>query len=113
MSHASIDPVKVTIKRVWNDLSRKLLAFLAGGLTGSALVAGLDYLGVHLEPALASTIVVVVASVAGYIKKEVAVLDSSDLPKPELTGGDTFTINNPVDPEVIAAEVSRRLGRSS
>lgn len=75
MTHASIDPVKVTIKRVWNDLSRKLLAFLAGGLTGSALVAGLSYLGVHLEPALASTIVVVVASVAGYIKKEVAVLD--------------------------------------
>ena len=75
MSHIEIDPVKVTIKRRWNDVSRKLLAFLATGLTSTGLIAGLAYAGIHIDPTLASLLVVIVSALAGYTKPERAVID--------------------------------------
>jgi len=79
MSHAKIDPVKVTLVRVWSDLSRKLLAFLATGLTSTGVIAVLAYVGVHIDPSVATLIVTVLSAAAGYIVKEVAVVDAADL----------------------------------
>jgi hypothetical protein len=75
MSHIQIDPVKVTIKRAWNDVSRKLIAFLATGLTSTGLIAGLAYAGIHIDAPLATLLVVVVSAAAGYVKRERAVID--------------------------------------
>jgi hypothetical protein len=75
MSHIEIDPVKVTIKRAWNDVSRKLIAFLATGLTSTGLIAGLAYAGIHIDAPLATLLVVVISALAGYIKPERAVID--------------------------------------
>jgi hypothetical protein len=79
MTHVKIDPVKVTLVRVWSDLSRKLLAFLATGLTSTSVIAVLAYLGVHIETSLATLIVTVLSGAAGYIVKEVAIVDRSEL----------------------------------
>jgi len=79
MSHVQIDPVKVTLVRVWSDLSRKLLAFLATGLTSTGVIAVLAYAGVHIEPSLATLIVTVLSGAAGYLVKEVAVVERSEL----------------------------------
>ena len=57
---------EVAIKRAWHDLAPKLLAYLATGLTGSAVVAVLAALNITIAPGLAATIVVVVGAIAGY-----------------------------------------------
>jgi hypothetical protein len=79
MSHVKIDPVKETLVRVWSDLSRKLLAFLATGLTSTGVIAVLAYLGVHIDTTLATLIVTVLSGAAGYLVKEVAVVDRAEL----------------------------------
>lgn len=56
------------IKRAWHDLEPKLVAFLATGLTATAVIACADYVGIHLDPSLASLIVLVVCGLAGYVK---------------------------------------------
>ncbi|OOB91178.1 hypothetical protein [Rathayibacter sp. VKM Ac-2630] len=71
MSHIQITPFKATLTRAWNDVSHKLIAFLATGLTASGLLFALNYFGITIPEALASTIVVVISSVAGYLKSEV------------------------------------------
>ena len=61
--------VTVTVlKRDWNDLEPKLLAFLATGLTATAVVSAGDYVGIHIPVGLAMLIVMVVGAVAEYIK---------------------------------------------
>lgn len=56
------------IQRAWHDLEPKLIAFLATGLTATAIISGADYVGIKLDPSLASLIVLVVAGLAGYVK---------------------------------------------
>ena len=60
---------KSVITRDWNDLEPKLIAFLATGLTATALIQFAGYAGFALTPALASLIVVCVSAIAGYVKK--------------------------------------------
>ena len=61
--------VTVTVlKREWHDLEPKLVAFLATGLTATALVSAADYVGVHLPDGIAALIVLIVGGIAGYIK---------------------------------------------
>lgn len=79
MSHVKVDPVKVTLVRVWSDLSRKLLAFLATGLTGTGVIAALAYFGVHVDPGLAGLIVTFVSAAAGYLVKEVTVVEAAEI----------------------------------
>lgn len=59
---------KNVVTRAWHDIEPKLLAFLATGLTATALIAAADYVGVHLPDGLASLIVLIVGGIAGYIK---------------------------------------------
>lgn len=59
---------KNVITRAWHDLEPKLIAFLATGLTATALVSAADYVGVHLPDGLAALIVLIVGGIAGYIK---------------------------------------------
>jgi hypothetical protein len=59
---------KNVITRAWHDIEPKLLAFLATGLTATALIAAADYVGIHLPDGLASLIVLIVGGIAGYIK---------------------------------------------
>jgi len=61
--------VTVTVlKRDWNDIEPKLLAFLATGLTATAVVSAGDYVGIHIPVGLAMLVVMVVGAVAEYIK---------------------------------------------
>ena len=61
--------VTVTVlKREWHDLEPKLVAFLATGLTATAVVSAGDYVGIHLPDGLAALIVLIVGGIAGYIK---------------------------------------------
>ena len=59
---------KNVLTRAWHDIEPKLLAFLATGLTATALIAAADYVGIHLPDGLASLIVLIVGGIAGYIK---------------------------------------------
>lgn len=59
---------KNVLKRAWTDLEPKVLAFLATGLTGTAIVGAADYVGVHIDPTLAVAVATVVATIAGYLK---------------------------------------------
>ena len=56
------------LKRDWNDIEPKLLAFLATGLTATAVVSAGDYVGIHIPVGLAMLVVMVVGAVAEYIK---------------------------------------------
>ena len=56
------------LKRDWNDIEPKLLAFLATGLTATAVVSAGDYVGLHIPVGLAMLVVMVVGAVAEYIK---------------------------------------------
>ena len=68
--------VTVTVlKRAWSDLEPKLLAFLATGLTATAVVSAADYVGVHLPDGLAALIVLLVGGVAGYVKSSTNKVD--------------------------------------
>jgi hypothetical protein len=59
---------KSVVHRAWTDLEPKLIAFLATGLTATALVSAADYVGLKLPEGLASLIVLIVAGIAGYVK---------------------------------------------
>ncbi|TFB96514.1 MULTISPECIES: hypothetical protein [unclassified Cryobacterium] len=59
---------KNVLKRAWTDLEPKLLAWLISGLTASILITGLDYVGVHISAGAAGAIVLIVGTIAGYIK---------------------------------------------
>ncbi len=59
---------KNVIHRAWTDLEPKLIAFLATGLTATALVAAAAYVGIPIPDGLASLIVLIVSGIAGYIK---------------------------------------------
>lgn len=76
MSHADISPIKVKITRAWTNLSPKLWAFLATGLSASLVITFAGYFGIEIPEGLASTIVVVVAAIAGYLKSDSAVIDA-------------------------------------
>ena len=56
------------IKRAWTDLEPKLVAFLATGLTATAVVSAADYVGIHMPDGLAALVVLIVGGVAGYVK---------------------------------------------
>lgn len=68
MTHTAPHP----LAREWVKLAPKLVAFLATGLTASALVAVVDYLtatlhlGWAISPTLAAQIVLLVSTVAGW-----------------------------------------------
>lgn len=59
---------KTVATRAWHDLEPKVVAYLATGLTGTALIAGADYIGIKLDPSLAALIVILLGAIAGYIK---------------------------------------------
>lgn len=77
-------------KRAWHDLEPKLIAFLATGLTATAVIAGADYVGIHLDPSLASLIVLILGGVAGYVK--------SSTSKSEMPPSPTISIYNTATP---------------
>lgn len=56
--------------RAWTTLAPKLIAFLATGLTSTALIAIASSLGVDISPTLAAILVGGLASVAGFIQKD-------------------------------------------
>lgn len=59
-------PTPTVITRAWHDIAPKLLAYLATGLTGSAVVAILAALNITVAPGFAAAIVVGISAVAGY-----------------------------------------------
>ncbi|MBC7594541.1 MAG: hypothetical protein H7288_11485 [Kineosporiaceae bacterium] len=59
---------KNVIKRAWTDLEPKLLAWLATGLTATLLISAAAYVGVDISAPLAGAIVLVVGTIAGYVK---------------------------------------------
>lgn len=68
---------KSIITRDWNDLEPKVVTFLASGLTVSGIITVGGYLGLHLTAPEASLAVVLISSIAAYIKKS-----SQTLPEP-------------------------------
>ena len=64
------------LKRAWTDLEPKLVAFLATGLTATAVVSAADYVGVHLPDGLAALIVLLVGGIAGYVKSSTNKVDA-------------------------------------
>jgi hypothetical protein len=77
VSHAAIAPIKVKITRAWADLAPKLLAFLTGGTAGTFVVLVLSrYFGVEIDPALATALVTIAATILGYFVKDKAVIDA-------------------------------------
>jgi hypothetical protein len=71
---------KNVITRAWHDIEPKLLAFLATGLTATALIAAADYVGIHLPDGLASLIVLIVGGIAGYIKSSTSKVVATPAP---------------------------------
>ena len=70
--------VTVTVlKRAWTDLEPKLIAFLATGLTATAVVSAADYVGVHLPDGLAALVVIIVGGIAGYVKSSTNKVDTT------------------------------------
>jgi len=68
------------LKRAWTDIEPKLIAFLATGLTATAVVSAADYVGVHLPDGLAALIVLLVGGVAGYVKSSTNKVDAPVAP---------------------------------
>lgn len=58
------------ITRAWTRLAPKLVAFFATGFTATMLIALLHLVGLPLEPGFAALLVAIVASAAGYIKRD-------------------------------------------
>lgn len=56
------------IRRDWHSIEPKLLAFLATGITGAGVIAGAEFFGIHLDPAIASLIVIAAGYLAGFVK---------------------------------------------
>ena len=76
-----ITVTKNIIHRAWNDLEPKLIAFLATGLTASGLIWVADYVGFKLTAPEAGLIVLLVGTIAGYIKASTTtVLPVSPIP---------------------------------
>ena len=70
--------VTVTVlKRAWTDLEPKLVAFLATGLTATAVVSAADYVGIHLPDGLAALVVLIVGGIAGYVKSSTNKVDTT------------------------------------
>ena len=65
------------LKRDWNDIEPKLLAFLATGLTATAVVSAADYVGIHLPDGLAALVVLIVGGIAGYVKSSTNKVDTT------------------------------------
>lgn len=65
---------KNVIKRAWTDLEPKLLAWLATGLTATLLIDAAAYVGVPITVPMAGAIVLVVGTIAGYIKSSTNVV---------------------------------------
>ena len=87
------------LKRDWTDLESKVLAFLATGLTATAVVSAADYVGVHLPDGLAALIVLVVGGIAGYVKSST---NKVETPVVEVVPAPVA----PVTPEVVAPVVA-------
>lgn len=69
--------VTVTVlKRAWTDLEPKVVAFLATGLTATAVVSAADYVGVHLPDGLAALVVLIVGGIAAYVKSSTNKVDA-------------------------------------
>lgn len=80
MTTVQPDLYKVFIKRAWNDLSPKLLAFLTGGTAATVIVHLLvTYTGIVLEPGLAALLVTLAGTVLGYIKSDSEVVDLAEI----------------------------------
>ena len=56
------------LRRDWHSIEPKLLAFLATGITGAGVIAGAEFFGITLDPALASLVVIIAGAIAGFIK---------------------------------------------
>ena len=56
------------LRRDWHSIEPKLLAFLATGITGAGVIAGAEFFGITLDPALASLVVIIAGAVAGFVK---------------------------------------------
>lgn len=67
------------IKRAWQNLAPKLVAFLATGVSASLVLQVASSFGFTIEPGLASVIAVVVGTIAGYIKSDSVLLDAGAL----------------------------------
>lgn len=59
--------MKRTLIRAWGDLAPKLLAFLGTGAAVTGLIALAGSFGLMLDPTLANAIVVIAATVVGYL----------------------------------------------
>lgn len=68
--------IKSVVKRDWNDLEPKLVAFLATGLTASGVIEAAKYAGITLDPGQAGLAVVLLSSIAGYIKSSSSKADA-------------------------------------
>ena len=69
--------VRGKIVRAWTDLSRKLIAFAATGLTSSGIIYAASLIGIDVPEALAPVIVVLLSTVAGYLISDVAEVPAS------------------------------------
>lgn len=63
--------MKTKIVRAWTDLSRKLIAFLATGVTATGVIYVLSLVGVTIDQGLASAIAIAVSALAGYLTTDV------------------------------------------
>ena len=97
-----ITVTKNVIKRAWNDLEPKLIAFLATGLTVSGLLWAADYVGIHVTQEQAGLAVLVVSGIAGYIKSSTTtVLPVTPLAPAPVIGVDTGIPTVPVVAAVV------------
>lgn len=80
---AAATPTTVTasfrIKRAWNRLAPKVLAFFATGVSATVVIQFADTFGYVIEPGAAAAIAIVVATVAGYFKTDTALVEASTL----------------------------------
>ena len=66
-AHLAVAHAPATIAaRAWHDIAPKLLAYLATGLTGSAVVSLLATFNITVAPGFAAAVVVAVGAIAGY-----------------------------------------------
>lgn len=72
MSATTPAPVPITtpIERAWTKLAPKVIAFLASGLTTSAVIGVLQLFGVTIKPELATMLVGGISTVAAFIIRD-------------------------------------------
>ena len=84
---------KNVLRRDWHSIEPKLLAFLATGITGAGVIAGAEFFGIHLDPAIASLIVIAAGYLAGFVKSSTTTVIT---PLPAVTGEHTAeTVTGP------------------